>query len=127
MLSQPRTHLIIEGSFEGVWDELDRASGCSKHFSKDLCGVTDPLHSKRVARRWCPENTKGIGIGLESEANWLLEWTRGTNGNEIFPEKLPYEDCQHVSCRRIAGLGEKKKKTRDIVSAVGLTRVDSVS
>jgi hypothetical protein len=62
MLLQPRTHFIVEGRFEGIWDELDKASGCSKRFSKDLYGVRDPLHSKRIARGWCPENTKGLAL-----------------------------------------------------------------
>jgi hypothetical protein len=62
-------------------------------FSEDLYGVRNPLHSKRIARGWSPERTKVIGEGLTSEAKRLLDWTGGESGNEIFPEKLPWEHC----------------------------------
>jgi hypothetical protein len=62
-------------------------------FSQDLYGVRDPLHSKRIARGWSPESTKVIGEGLTSEVKRLLDWTGGESGNDIFPEKLPWERC----------------------------------
>lgn len=62
-------------------------------FSKDLYGVRDPLHSKRIARGWCPEMAKTMRDGLESEVSLLLDWTGGSSGNEVLPEKLPWEHC----------------------------------
>jgi hypothetical protein len=53
--------------------------------SKDLYGVRDPLHSKRIARGWRPEIAKAMGDDLEGEVMWLLAWTGGTNGIDVSP------------------------------------------
>jgi hypothetical protein len=62
-------------------------------FSKDLHGVRDPLHSKRIASEWRPETAKAMAHDLEGEVKRLLEWTGGANGNDIFPKKLPWNNC----------------------------------
>jgi hypothetical protein len=63
-------------------------------FFEDLYGVKDPLHSKRIARGWCPDNTKTMAYDFfESEVKQLLDWTGGASGNDVFPEKLPWEHC----------------------------------
>jgi len=62
-------------------------------FSTDLYGVRDPVHSKRIVRGWCPENIKAMMNGLQSEVKRLLEWSGGVTGNEVLPDKLPWEGC----------------------------------
>jgi hypothetical protein len=60
-------------------------------FSKDVYGLRDPLYSERISRGRRSEIAKAMGDDLEGEAKRLLEWTGGTNGNYISPEKLPDE------------------------------------
>jgi len=62
-------------------------------FSKDLYGVKDLLHSKRIARGWCPGKNKAMGDDLEIGVKRLLDWSGGASGSEVLPDHLPWESC----------------------------------
>ncbi|KAK5008880.1 hypothetical protein LTR28_003376 [Elasticomyces elasticus] len=75
---------------EAVHGEQTRGYGA---FERDLYGAGGVLAAKRKARNWDEEKTfPSLCQGVEGVVQRLLRWTGGSYGNEIFPEKLPWED-----------------------------------
>ena len=63
-----------------------------KAFAEDPYGVGPTLASKRVARNWDPRVVDELATGAEPEVDGLLRWQGGRGLQEIFPQKLPWEN-----------------------------------
>lgn len=86
-VNPPFTRGELESAHEG------EQQNASRLFKQDPYGVHAPLSEKRTKRRWNEQSIKSVVFpGLETVVERLLEWKGGDSGNEIFPERLPWED-----------------------------------
>jgi len=73
---------------ETMRGELLRGYGL---FAKDLYGTRDPLAKKRRDRGWNGDVAFDCGSDLEPQVQSLLAWDGGADGQEVCPDRLPWQ------------------------------------
>jgi hypothetical protein len=75
-----------------VTAELERRT--REQFALDPYAARAPLAGKRLARRWDAGQLDALAANQPAVVGRLLRWRGGESGRELFPERLPWEDCQ---------------------------------